>query len=178
MRLRRSKFKIVSIGLLSSLICALSTCLQVKSAERLEVKFEGMSIPIPISELADWAQKKRYETKELKVWLNLIDKKSRKGVIKLLKAPLLKDRSMARQLLRSWSGQKLLDELSDFIRLDDDRSGKKVFSTFEELLNNQTQVSTLDLIQALPASTISIDFDGLLSLFTKFYLQIQFFLHP
>ena len=42
------------IGLVTSLMLSLFGNLSVKSAERLEVQFEDMSIPIPVNELADW----------------------------------------------------------------------------------------------------------------------------
>ena len=128
------------------------------------VQFDDMSIPILINDLAEWSRKKQSDKSELSDWLSLLDNKSKSRLVKLFKASLLKDTSMARQLMRSWAGRELVDELSDFVRLDDDRSGTKVLSTLESLLEEQPQVNTIDLLEALPAKNIYLDLDGLLQL--------------
>ena len=136
----------------------------VRAAERLVVEFEDMSIPIPIKDLKEWRDLKVRKETELADWLSLLDSQSQTGLVKLLNASLLKDRSMVRQLMKSWAGRQLLDELSDVIRLDDDRSGKKVLITLESLLENQPEVRTIDLLEALPAKSIFLDLDSLLKL--------------
>ena len=159
------------------LLCSLTFCLgdgaSFKSAERLEIQFEGMSLPISIEELADWSRSGGQYRSEIASWLNLLDSESRADLVKLLKAPLLKDRSMARQILRSWVGRQLLDEVSDLVRLDDDRTGKRVFSTLESLLNTQPQVTTLDLLEELPAASIHLDLDALLQLATRWRNELK-----
>ena len=74
-----------------------------------------MSIPISIKELIDWSQGSEETNSELASWLNLLGFKERKGLANFLNTPLVRDKSMARQILRSWSGRKLLDEVSDLI---------------------------------------------------------------
>ncbi len=135
-----------------------------RAAERLVVEFEDMSIPILIKDLGDWRGSKVTTKTELSDWLSLLDVQSQYGLSKLLEAPLFKDRSMIRQLMRSWAGRQLIDELSDLIRLDDDRSGIKVLNTLEELLEKQPQVTTIDLLKALPARNIHLELDSLLKL--------------
>ncbi len=144
-----------------------------KGAERLEVQFEDMSIAISIKELAAWGRSKGSYSSELSSWLNLLEVESRAGLVKLLQAPLLKDRSMARQMLRSWVGIQLLDEISDLVRLDEDSSGNLVINTLESLLENQSQVTTLDLLEALPAKSIRLDLDALLELASRWRIELQ-----
>ncbi len=144
-----------------------------RAAEKLEVQFEGMSIPISIRELWEWSNSKSYLGSELASWLNLLDPQSRDDLVRLLNAPLLKDRSMARQMLRSWVGRQLLDEVSDLIRLDEDRSGLKVLTTLEILLDRQPQVTTLDLLKALPAGSIHLDLDALLGLAGRWRYELE-----
>ena len=78
---------------------------KLQAAERFEIHFDGMSIPISIKELIDWSNGEDETNSELASWLNLLGFKDRKGLTKFLNTPLVKDKSMARQILRSWSGR-------------------------------------------------------------------------
>ena len=176
------------IGLLTSLMCSCFEMCPVNSAERLEVQFEDMSIPIPINDLVDWVDGMsipnsikelsewaldRESDNDLSSWLNLLDLESRAELVKILKAPLIKNRSMARQILRSWVGRQLLDEFSDLVRLDDDKSGNKVFNTLEKLLESQPQVTTLDLLLALPGQKINLDLDAFLKVANRWRSELN-----
>ena len=72
-------------------------------------------MPLSITELIDWSNGAEEKNSELASWLNLLGFKERKGLAKFLSTPLVRDKSIARQILRSWSGRKLLDEVSDEI---------------------------------------------------------------
>ena len=104
---------------------------QFHGAERVEFHFEDMVIPIPIDELNIWNRDLNAEnndeelktTSELGYWLNMLGFNSRGALSNFLEAPFIKDESMTRQLLRSWAGRKLLDEISDLIVIDDDKTG-------------------------------------------------------
>ncbi len=148
-------------------------CIPLQAAERFSVQFDGMLIPISIKELSDWSKGEGDNNSELASWLNLLGFESRAGLAKVLQAPLIKDKSMARQLLRSWVGRKLLDEVSDLIRLDDDRTGKRVFNTLESLLDSQSEVTTLDLLKALPAETIHLDLDEWVNLASRWRNELK-----
>ncbi len=119
-----------------------------------------MSLPISIKELIDWSNGEEQANSELASWLNLLGFKERKGLAKFLNTPLVRDKSMARQILRSWSGRKLLDEVSDLILMDEDSSGESVLDTLENLLNKKDEVTTLDLLNSLAVKAIHIDLDG------------------
>ena len=133
---------------------------KLQAAERFEIHFDGMSIPISIKELIDWSNGDDETNSELASWLNLLGFKDRKGLTKFLNTPLVKDKSMARQILRSWSGRKLLDEVSDLILMDEDSSGESVLDTLENLLNEKDEVTTFDLLDSLSVKAIHIDLDG------------------
>ena len=133
---------------------------KVHAAERFEIHFDGMSIPISIKELIDWSNGEEENNSELASWFNLLGFRERKGVAKFLNTPLVRDKSMARQILRSWSGRKLLDEVSDLILMDEDSSGESVLDTLENLLNEKDEVTTFDLLKALSVKAIHVDLDG------------------
>ena len=169
-------------------MCSPFGLLPYKSAERLEVQFEDMSIPIPVNELAEWVDGMSIpssikdlsewaldggQNSEISSWLNLLDLESRAGLAKILKAPVIKNRSMARQVLRSWVGRQLLDEVSDLVRLDDDRSGARVFNTLEALLESQPQVSTIDLLKALPGEKIYLDLDAFIQVANRWRTELK-----
>ncbi len=156
-----------------SLISLFGEFLPLKAAERLEVQLDGMLIPISIRDLSGLNGTEEPLSSELSAWLNLMEPESRAGLLKLLKAPLLKERSMGRQMLRSWAGQELLDEISDLISVDEDMSGQIVFKTMETLLDSQPEITTLDLLEALPAQKIRLDLDGLLHLADRWRFQLK-----
>ncbi len=150
------------------------------AAERVEFHFDGMTIPIPIDELNLWNRglndKDLDDLKansELAFWLNMLGFKSRAALSEFLEAPLIKDKSMARQLLRSWAGRKLLDEISDLVVIDDDNSGIKLFNTLETLLEDQEEVSLLDLLKGLSAEVVHFDLDGWLLVLSNWRNELQ-----
>ena len=135
MRLNSFIKKLIVFGTVGTLIAPACFYPKLQAADRFEIHFDGMSIPISIKELIDWSNGEDETNSELASWLNLLGFKDRKGLTKFLNTPLVKDKSMARQILRSWSGRKLLDEVSDLILMDEDSSGESVLDTLENLLN-------------------------------------------
>ncbi len=129
------------------------------ASERLEVHFEDMSIPISVKELEEWTEGKNKKDSEIAAWLDLLGFKGREGLVKFLQEPFLKDNEMALELLRSWFGRKLLDEIGSLIKLDDDNSGTEIFKTFENLLLSSTGITVLDLFRAIPSEVIHLDLD-------------------
>ena len=153
--------KLVVLGaVVGSLVAPFCNYPKLQAAERFEIHFDGMSIPISIKELIDWSNGVDEKNSELANWLNLLGFKERKGLAKFLNTPLVRDKSMARQILRSWSGRKLLDEVSDLILMDEDSSGESVLDTLENLLNEKDEVTTFDLLNSLSVKAIHIDLDG------------------
>ena len=96
--------------------------------------------------------------------MRLLDQDSRSGLIRLLNAPVLTRRSLGQQLLRSWAAQPLIDALGDLIQVDSAKgteriSSERILSTMEKLLTEAPQVSTLDLLEALPAERLRVNLD-------------------
>ncbi|WP_320674790.1 alpha/beta hydrolase [Prochlorococcus sp. MIT 1341] len=171
MTLRKST-KRIALLLFSSLLLSWAPISKLEAADQLEVVIDGTVIPVSIKELTEWGRLKKNNS-ELANWLNLLEPENREGLIKILKAPLLKELSMGRQMLRSWAGQQLLDEVSDLLLVDMDSSGSKLFETLERLLERQTEVSTLDLLEALPAVNIRLDLDALFQIANRWRLQLK-----
>ncbi len=153
------------------------------AAERVDFHIEDMTIPISIEELDVWNRNFSFknseqledskEYSELSFWLNMLGFKSRAALSDFLEAPLVKHRSLARQLLRSWVGRRLLDEISDLVVVGGDKSGKEILTTFENLLEYQEEVSLLDLLRALPGEAIEFDANGWLQVFTNWRDEIK-----
>jgi len=152
--------KLVVLGTVGSLLAPFFIYPKLQAAERFEIHFDGMSIPVSIKELIDWSNGEEETNSELATWLDLLGFKERKGLANFLNTPLVRDKSMARQILRSWSGRKLLDEVSDLILMDEDSSGESVLDTLEKLLNEKEEVTTYDLLNSLSVKAIHIDLDG------------------
>ena len=164
------------VGLLSGLMAAIAGWdykNPIFAAESFVVHFEEMSIPISIKELIDWSRDEGKDNSELASWLEVLGFEDRDGLKKFLDTPLIRDKSMARQILNSWAGQKLLDEVSDLVRLDDDSSGLIVFSTLESLLNKQNEVTILDLLANLPVNVINFDLDGWVQVANKWRIELK-----
>jgi pimeloyl-ACP methyl ester carboxylesterase len=132
-----------------------------------------MVIPFSIGDLAKWAQSDGGHRSEISTWFSLLAPESRVGVLELVQAPVIVDRSMARQLLNSWAGRQLLDQIADVVRVDDDTEGVIVRQTINELLNQKQQISSLDLLEALPAERVRLDLDLLLELASSWQVQLE-----
>ena len=170
----------IAMGLLGSLL--LSTCgsWPVGSTERVEVKIDGVVLPVSVEELGSFVRSPTADPgqllrSELSTWMGLLAPESRQGLIRLLKAPILSRRSFGSQLLSSWGAGPLLDALGELIRVEDgqriDRS--LVLSTLEELLERQETVSTLDVLEALPTQQLRLDLDALVAAATRWRLDLQ-----
>ena len=161
------------MGLTCSLLVSMALPCSLRAAEQLEVQLDGMVIPVSIKDLVAWGRSGGVSNTELGIWLDLLDPSSREGVLRLLRAPLITNRSMARQMLDSWAGRRLLDEVADLVRVDDDTVGVTVLNTLETLLQQQAQVTSLDLLEALPARRVRLDFDGLLDVAAQWQAQLK-----
>lgn len=154
------------------MVALVSPC-PLRAAEQLEVQFDGVVIPVAIKDLVTWGRSGGVSDAELGIWLDLLEPASRQGMLELLQAPLITDRSMARQMLDSWAGRRLLDEVADLVRVDDDTVGVTVLSTLERLLQEKPQVTSLDLLEALPAERVRLDLDGLVQVAAHWRKQLQ-----
>ena len=132
-----------------------------KAAEKININFEEMKIPFTIEQLSK-LEKYEDDSTELIDWLK------NNGLIKIfelskfLEFPVFKEEGLNREVLRSWIGRKILTELSKTIKVPNDNNGIEIYNTIENLLEEKKEVSTLDIIKAIPSEEISLDLDNLI----------------
>ena len=69
-------------------------------------------------------------------------------------------------------GRRILSELSQTIILPDDNNGIEFFNTIENLLEFKAEISTLDIIKALPSNEISLDIDNLILIISSWKKEL------
>ena len=143
----------------------------IKAAERVNIKFEEMEIPLTIEQLSKLETYKDNST-ELIDWLSKYKFIKYLELSKFLKFPVFKDQGLNREVLRSWVGRKILSELSKTIIVPDDNDGIEVFNTIEKLLEDKEKISTLDIIQAIPSEEIILDIDNLIMIITSWKKEL------
>ena len=130
-----------------------------KAAEKINIKFEEMNIPLTIEQLSK-LEKYKDDSTELIDWLK------KNGFIrvfelsKFLEFPIFKEEGLNRELLRSWIGRRILSELSKTITVSNDNNGIEIYNTIEKLLDEKKEVSTLEIIKGLPSEENSLDIDN------------------
>ena len=168
------------MGLMGSLL--LSTCgsWPVGSTERVEVKIDGVVLPVSVEELGSFVRSPtsdpaQLSRSELSTWMGLLAPESREGLVRLLQAPVLSRRSLGRQLLSSWGAGPLLDALGELIRVEDGQriNSSLVLPTLEQLLERQETVSTLDVLEALPTPQLRLDLDALVAAANRWRLELK-----
>ena len=132
-----------------------------KAAEKINIKFEEMKIPLTIEQLSK-LEKYRDESTELINWLKKNGFVKVLELSKFLEFPVFKEEGLNREVLRSWIGRKILTELSKTITVPDDNNGIEIYNTIENLLDEKNEVSILDIIKVLPSEEISLDIDNLI----------------
>ena len=140
------------------------------AAEKINIKFEEMSIPLTIDQLLNLENK--VDSTELIEWFKQNGFLKVFEISKILKFPVFKEESLNRQVLRSWVGRKILSELSNTILVPNDKEGIKVFNTIESLLEFKNEVSTLDILKALPSEEISLDIDNLILIISSWKKEL------
>jgi predicted dienelactone hydrolase len=165
-------------GLLASLLIAVPAGVRpAGAAEVLELRFEGLEIPVSLDQLDGWSRSTRHpatEAGDLAVWLDLLDPGSRQDLKALLQAPLLRDTSFGEQLLDSWAGSQMMARLGDLLTTPDGRSTTAVLqTTLRRLLEARQEVSTIGLLRALPVQRLSLQLDGLYDLALQWRQQLD-----
>ena len=144
----------------------------LKAAEKINIKFEEMKIPLTIEQLSK-LEKYKNDSTELIDWLK------KNGFIrvfelsKFLEFPVFKEEGLNREILRSWVGRKILTELSKSIKVPNDNNGTEIYNTIENLLDQKKEVSTLDIIKALPSEEISLDIDNLILIISSWKNELS-----
>ena len=132
-----------------------------KAAEKINIKFEEMSIPFTIDQLSN-LESNENDSKEVIDWFKKNGFYKLFEISKFLNFPVFKEESLNRNVLRSWVGRKILSELSHTILIPNDNDGVEIFNTIENLLEVKEEVSILDILKALPSEEIALDIDNLI----------------
>ena len=145
----------------------------VQAAELLEIQLDGLQVPVDLPELEAWSRDPARSQGELGAWLDLLEPTQQQGLLRLMRAPLVRDRSMAQQLLQSWAGQRLLASLGGVLHTDRGSAGPELYGALSSLLRRQEQVNGLELLRALPSRRVSLNLDGVLDLAGEWQRQLQ-----
>jgi predicted dienelactone hydrolase len=150
------------------------------AAEVLEIRLDGLQIPIRLDQLEAWSDRSARisqaarEGKEVGVWLDLLEPESRSALAELLGAPLLRDRSFGRQLLDSWAGGPMLAEVGGLLTTSEGESTTSLLQvTLRRLLEQRREVTAIELLRALPVPRLSLQLDHLISLAEQWRRQLD-----
>jgi len=165
-------------GLLRSLLAALLLlgawpAQPAAAAELLEIQLDGLTLPLDVAELEAWNRDPARPQGDLGAWLGVLDAPRRQALLRILRAPLVRDRSMAQQLLESWAGQRLLASAGGLLSTEQGNAGPLLHNALTRLLRQQELVTTLELLRALPTRQITVNLDGVLQLAGQWQQQLQ-----
>ena len=99
-RLRRLRPELANLlgSLLAALFLAGSAAVPLRAAELLQVRLDGLELPIDLKDLEAWSRDPGRPQGDLGAWLDLLSPSQRLVLLRLLRAPILRDRSMGQQL--------------------------------------------------------------------------------
>jgi predicted dienelactone hydrolase len=163
------------MGLTGSLLLLSVGSWPARATKRLEVEIDGIVLPVSLEDLRSFGRLGDRSRSELATWLRLLNPDSREGLMRLLNAPVLTRRSLGQQLLNSWGAAPLIDALGALVRVEGGGSisSSEVLPTLERLLDQQEQVSTLDVLQALPTEQLRLDLNALLKAANHWQQQLE-----
>ncbi|MFS6825896.1 alpha/beta hydrolase [Cyanobium sp. ATX-6F1] len=143
------------------------------AAEHLDVRLDGLTLPLDLRQLEAWSRSPDSRQGDLGVWMEVLDARSRQDLARLLRAPLLRDRTFGQQLLQSWAGRQVAAEVGELISAEGDGGGDVLLSSLRELLGRQAEVNVLDLLRAVPVNRLTLQLDGLIVLAAEWRQQLR-----
>jgi predicted dienelactone hydrolase len=144
------------------------------AVEELVVRLDGLELPIDLNDLDAWSRDPNPSHGELAPWLNLLDDRSRQGLLRLLQAPLLQDRSFAAELLSGWTGEPMLREVGALLTGPGGAStAPLLMDSLRRLFERQPSVTALELLRDLPVRRATLRLDGLLALARHWRDQLE-----
>lgn len=161
---------------LSSLLLGV---LPAHGAEQLDVRIDGVTLPVDLRQLEEWSRTPNRRLDDLSVWMELLDPRSRQDLVRLLQAPLLRDRTLGQQLLQSWAGRRVVAEVGQLISTGGESSsggggsGELLLATMRDLLRHKAEVNALDLLRAVPVPRLTLQLDSLIALASVWRQQVQ-----
>lgn len=144
-----------------------------RAADRLDVRLDGLSIPVDLNQLDAWSKDPKQSRNELGIWFELLNDRSRDDLRSLLRAPLLPDRALALQLLQSWAGRQVMEEVGQLFAGGEPGSGVVLLATLRERLQRPEPIRFVELLLAVPTPSLTLDLDGLLQLADLWRRQLE-----
>ncbi|WP_255145559.1 alpha/beta hydrolase [Synechococcus sp. ATX 2A4] len=144
-----------------------------KAADQLIVRLDGFSLPIDIGQLEAWSRDPGSRSNDLGVWFELLDPRSRDDLRRLLRTPMLEERDLALQLIQSWAGRQVLEEMGALLSTDQSGSGVLLVNTLRGLLQRPEPVTPLSLLRAVPAPRLTLEVDEVLELAQQWRRQVE-----
>jgi predicted dienelactone hydrolase len=143
-----------------------------RAAEQLMLQGLGLKLPVEVGQLRAWSN--GGAGGELGLWLSLLTADDQQHLRRLLTTPLLRQRSFGQQLLNSWVGEQLLQEIGDLLTTPDGLSTHgELVSSLNNLLARQRQVTALDLLQAMPSGRLTLQVDRLVEITGRWRSQLE-----
>ena len=143
-----------------------------QASQQLMLQGIGLQLPIDLMQLQAWTDQS--DAGELGLWLSLLSPEDQRELRRLLKTPLLRQRSFGQQLLNSWVGVQLVQEIGDLFTTADGRSTHAELSTtLTTLLSKQQQVTALDLLMAMPSPSLTLQVDRLVEIAGRWRTQLE-----
>ncbi len=165
-----NRFRSLFVLLTSLLVGAGSPA---KAADQLIVRLDGFSLPIDIGQLEAWSRDPGSRGNDLGVWFELLDPRSREDLRRLLRTPILEERDLALQLIQSWAGRQVVEEMGALLSTDQSGSGPLLVNTLRGLLQRPEPVTPLSLLQAVPAPRLTLEVDEVLKLAQQWRRQVE-----
>jgi predicted dienelactone hydrolase len=168
--------------LASLLLASAAATAPLRAAELLEVRLEDLVLPVNLRQLEAWARQRQDRPAsepppgaDLLVWLSLPGATTQRDLRFLLTMPLLRERSFGRQLLDSWAGRLVLEEVGQLLTHPDGRRSTDLLdTTLRRLMEQQREVSAIDLLRELPAERLSLQLDAMLLTASQWRQQLSF----
>lgn len=143
-----------------------------RAAEQLSLQGIGLKVPIDLAQLRAWSN--GADAGELSLWLSLLSPEEQGQLRRLLITPLLRQRSFGQQLLNSWVGSQLVQEIGVLLTTEDGRSTRSELNrTLSALLIRQSQVTALDLLEAMPTTHLTLQVDRLVEIAGRWRTQLE-----
>ncbi|MEB3199487.1 MAG: alpha/beta hydrolase [Synechococcaceae cyanobacterium] len=171
-----------SVAVLVSLLLALPPLVRpVAAAEVLDLRLDGIDLPVNLAQLEAWSagpaaagtSAQAGVDADLGIWLNLLSPSTQQDLRQLLRTPVLRERSFGRQLLDSWAGRQVLEEVGTLLTASDGRrTTASLNATVQRLLEQRRQVTAIELLRALPEPRLSLQLDAVLQMASQWRQQL------
>ncbi len=159
---------------IGALLASLLSGAPVRAAEQIQFEMDGLAVPVDLRELEAWSRNPGSTNGDLDVWLSLLDPLDRRALARLLRAPLLKEPSFGVQLLRSRTGEPLIEALGSVLTTAQGNSTTPLLlSTLRTLLQQQKQVTAFELLGALPSDQLSLNLDEAVAFADRWRRQVD-----